>query len=198
MANERTVTKKDVFTTGEAADLTKLSLQTIIRCFDSGKIKGYRVPGSRFRRMPRESLIAFMRENGIPIPETLLAPAKIRVLIVDDDEALLEMLNDYLGEIEEFELETARTGFDAGAKTLSFLPDVILLDIMLPDINGRDVLRTIKADPKTSHIRIIAISGMIEQDKISDLYESGVDLYLQKPFDLAELVETVRKMSGGG
>ena len=125
-----------------------------------------------------------MRDNKLPLPESLEAPARTRVLIVDDDEALLEMLIDYLGEIDDFELEVARTGFDAGAKTLSFLPDVILLDIMLPDINGREVLRSIKSNPNTAHMKVIAISGMIEQDKISELYDAGVEQYLQKPFDL--------------
>ena len=187
--------KKAVFTTGEAAEICNLSLPTIIRCFDSGRIQGYHVPGSRFRRIPRESLVNFMRENRLPLPEGLEAPTRARVLIVDDDEALLEMLVDYLGEIDDFELEVARTGFDAGAKTLSFLPDVILLDIMLPDINGREVLRSIKSNPNTSHMKVIAISGMIEQDKISALYDAGIELYLQKPFDLQELVSTIRKLA---
>ena len=197
MVNDTVLAKKSVFTTGQAATLCKLSLQTIIRCFDSGKINGYRVPGSRFRRIPRESLVRFMQENNIPIPEQLSAPPRTRVLIVDDDEALLDMLSEYLGENKELELEVARTGFDAGAKTLSFLPDIILLDIMLPDINGREVLRSIKSIPMTSKTKVIAISGMIEKDKIAELYENGIELYVPKPFDLAELSETVKRIAAG-
>ena len=195
MGSETVLEKKSVFTTGEVAGLCKLSLQTIIRCFDTGRITGYRVPGSRFRRIPRESLLKFMRENDIPIPEGLEASLKTRVLIVDDDEELLEMLHEYLGEVEEFELEVARTGFDAGAKTLSFMPDVILLDIMLPDINGKDVLRSIKSNAKTSRIKVVAVSGMIEQDKIKELYDCGIELYVPKPFDLGELVQTVKRIA---
>lgn len=186
---------KLVFTTGEVAELCKLSLHTIIRCFDGDRLQGYRVPGSRFRRIPRESLLKFMEENNIPIPEELRAPSKTRVLIVDDDEPLLEMLHEYFSEVEEFELEVARTGFDAGAKTLSFMPDVILLDIMLPDINGKDVLRSIKSNAKTSRIRVVAVSGMIEQEKIKELYDCGIELYVPKPFDLSELVQTVKRIA---
>src|SRR5438105_10233465 len=74
---------KTVFTTGEAADVCKVSQQTIIRCFDSGRLKGFRVPGSRFRRIPREALIAFMRDNNIPIDA--LESGKYKILVVDDD-----------------------------------------------------------------------------------------------------------------
>src|SRR5262245_3996374 len=57
---------KTVYTTGEAAKICKVSQQTIIRCFDNGQLKGFRVPGSRFRRIPREALYKFMKDNGIP------------------------------------------------------------------------------------------------------------------------------------
>jgi excisionase family DNA binding protein len=62
-------TLQEVFSTGEAAKLCKVSQQTIIRCFDSGQLQGFRAQGNRFRRIPRESLILFMTEQGIPVPE---------------------------------------------------------------------------------------------------------------------------------
>src|SRR5271155_3637971 len=74
---------KTVFTTGEAADICKVSQQTIIRCFDSGRLRGFRVPGSRFRRIPRDALVQFIKENGIP-PDALDS-GKFKILVVDDD-----------------------------------------------------------------------------------------------------------------
>ena len=85
---------KTVFTTGEAAKICKVSQQTIIRCFDSGQLKGFRVPGSRFRRIPRDQLFCFMRDNGIPTDA--LESGKRKVLIVDDDAELVELISDVL------------------------------------------------------------------------------------------------------
>ena len=93
---------KTVFTTGEAAKICKVSQQTIIRCFDSGQLKGFRVPGSRFRRIPREQLYAFMRDNGIPTDA--LESGKRKALIVDDDQELVELIRDVLESDGRFEV----------------------------------------------------------------------------------------------
>ena len=128
---------KRIFTTGEAAAICKVSQQTIIRCFDSGRLTGFRVPGSKFRRIPREELIRFMRANGIPLDP--LEGERRRVLIVDDDQAVLELLVDIIQRDGRFEIKTASNGYDAGLLTESFRPSLILLDYMLPDLNGNVV-----------------------------------------------------------
>ena len=79
---------KELFTTGEAANICQVSQQTIIRCFDAGRLEGFRVPGSRFRRIPRESLIKFMKANSIPLDG--LESGKKKVLIVDDDTEIVD------------------------------------------------------------------------------------------------------------
>ena len=91
---------KTVFTTGEAAKICKVSQQTIIRCFDNGQLKGFRVPGSRFRRIPRESLFKFMKDNGIPTDG--LETGKRKVLLVDDEPELLELMNKALSDDGRF------------------------------------------------------------------------------------------------
>src|SRR3954465_2910255 len=106
---------KTVFTTREAAEICKVSQQTIIRCFDSGRLKGFRVPGSRFRRIPREALVAFMRDNGIP-PDALDS-GKRKVLVVDDDPEIVELFVDVLDRDGRFEVKTASTRYDAGMLT---------------------------------------------------------------------------------
>ena len=85
---------KTVFTTGEAAEICKVSQQTIIRCFDSGRLHGFRVPGSKFRRIPREELLRFMKANNIPLE--ILEGTRKRVLVVDDDPEILEIFVDLL------------------------------------------------------------------------------------------------------
>ena len=128
---------KTVFTTGEAAKICKVSQQTIIRCFDNGSLKGFRVPGSRFRRIPREQLFAFMKENGIPTDA--LESGDRKVLVVDDDVELVELLVDVFERDGRFEVKTANNGFDAGMLVREFRPDLVVLDVMLPDINGKEV-----------------------------------------------------------
>jgi excisionase family DNA binding protein len=178
---------KTVFTTGEAAKICKVSQQTIIRCFDNGQLKGFRVPGSRFRRIPREALYKFMKDNGIPTDA--LESGKRKVLLVDDDPDLVEMMTKVLEDDGRFEVRVAGNGFDAGMMVKEYRPDLIVLDVMLPDINGKEVCMRVRADNTLEDVRIICISGMIEDDKISELREAGADDFLHKPFEIEELIE---------
>lgn len=177
---------KNVYTTGEVAGICKVSQQTVIRCFDSGRLKGFRVPGSKFRRIPRDCLLQFMKENGIPLDS--LESGKKRVLVVDDDEAIVEMLVELLERDGRFEVRTARSGYDAGLSTHEFRPDVIILDFKLPDINGNVVCRTLRSNPAFEHIKIIIISGVVDKDEIDELMTAGADDFLQKPFQIDELL----------
>lgn len=186
------VAVKGVYTTGEVADICKVSQQTVIRCFDNGRLKGFRVPGSRFRRIPHESLVQFMKENGIPLEN--LDSGKKRVLVVDDDEAILEMLAELLERDGRFEVRVARGGYEAGLSTQEFQPDCIVLDYKLPDIDGNRVCKTIRANPAFSDMRIILISGVADPDEINELLASGADDFLRKPFQIDELISRILKL----
>jgi excisionase family DNA binding protein len=178
---------KTVFTTGEAAKICKVSQQTIIRCFDSGQLKGFRVPGSRFRRIPRDVLYKFMRDNGIPTDA--LESGKRKALLVDDDEELVELIRDVLEADGRFEVRVANNGFDAGMMVKEYHPDIIVLDVMLPDINGKEVCQRVRSDSSLDDVKIICISGMVEQDKIRELKDSGANEFMQKPFEIEALVD---------
>jgi excisionase family DNA binding protein len=178
---------KTVFTTGEAAKICKVSQQTIIRCFDNGQLKGFRVPGSRFRRIPREALYKFMKDNGIPTDA--LESGKRKVLLVDDDADLVTLMTKFLEEDGRFEVKIAGNGFDAGMMVKEYRPDIIVLDVMLPDINGKEVCHRVRADTTLEDVRILCISGMIEEDKIQELRLSGADEFLHKPFDIENLID---------
>jgi excisionase family DNA binding protein len=183
---------KTVFTTGEAADICKVSQQTIIRCFDSGRLKGFRVPGSRFRRIPRDALVAFMKDNGIPTDN--LDSGKRKVLVVDDDPEIVELFVDVLDRDGRFEVKTANTGYDAGMLTQEFLPELIILDYMLPDVNGNVVCRTLRQRPEFEHTKIIIVSGVVNQDEINDLLKSGADDFVKKPFDIEKLIQRIGEL----
>jgi two-component system, OmpR family, response regulator len=183
---------KTVFTTGEAADVCKVSQQTIIRCFDSGRLKGFRVPGSRFRRIPRDALIQFMKDNGIP-PDNLES-GKTKVLVVDDDPEIVELFVDVLERDGRFEVRTADTGYTAGIVTQEFRPDLILLDYMLPDVNGNVVCQTLRAREEFNTTKIIIVSGVVNQDEINDLLKSGADEFIKKPFNIEKVIERIGQL----
>ena len=182
-------TTKTVFTTGEAAKICKVSQQTIIRCFDNGSLKGFRVPGSRFRRIPRDQLFSFMRDNGISTDA--LENGKKKLLIVDDEQDLVELMSDAFARDGRFDIRTANNGFDAGMQVKEFRPDMVVLDVMLPDINGKEVCQRVRSDKALDSVRIICISGMIEPEKVNDLRASGADDFMQKPFTVDRLIERV-------
>ena len=187
---------KRIFTTGEAAEICKVSQQTIIRCFDSGRLTGFRVPGSKFRRIPREELVRFMRTNNIPLDP--LEGERRRVLIVDDDHAVLELLVDIIQRDGRFELKTASTGYDAGLLTEQFRPHMILLDYMLPDLNGNIVCQRVRSNPTLADTRIIFISGVVRPDEIKTLMGAGADDFVKKPFDVDALIARMSELLGMG
>jgi excisionase family DNA binding protein len=180
---------KDLFTTGEAAEICKVSQQTIIRCFDAGRLEGFRVPGSKFRRIPRQSLVKFMRENSIPLDA--LESGKRKVLVVDDDHEIVEVIVDALTRDGRFDVKTASSGYEAGIATQRFRPEVILLDYMLPDVNGNVVCQTIRKNPDFESIKIIIVSGVVKQDEINQLLKSGAEGFVKKPFSVTELIDKI-------
>ena len=183
---------KDLYTTGEAAEICRVSQQTIIRCFDAGRLEGFRVPGSRFRRIPRQSLVKFMKENKIPLDA--IESGKRKVLIVDDDAEIIELIVDVLERDGRFETKTASSGYEAGMSTEKFRPELILLDYMLPDVNGNIVCQAIKSNPEFENIKIIIVSGVVKQDEISQLLKSGAEDFIRKPFDVTELTNKITEV----
>jgi len=193
MAQERRLRRKAVYTTGEAAEICRLSQQTIIRCFDNGQLKGFRVPGSRFRRIPRRNLIEFMKVNDIPLEG--MGDDRTRVLVVDDDPDVVELFIDVLSSDPRFEVATAQTGYDAGVMTQQFSPDVVVLDYMLPDINGNVVCKTIRQNPELSHIKILIVSGMADPAEIEKLMGAGADDFIKKPFNIEKVVARIVELA---
>lgn len=185
---------KRIFTTGEAAQVCKVSQQTIIRCFDAGRLGGFRVPGSKFRRIPRAELIKFMMDNEIPIAPLENGPR--RVLVVDDDRQILEVFTDLLGRDPRFQLQTAGTGYDAGVLVESFKPHMVVLDYMLPDINGNHVCKRIREAENTRDTKVIVVSGVVNQAEIDTLMKAGADEFVKKPFNVQHLMSRISSLLG--
>ncbi len=135
-----------------------------------------------------------MKNNQIPLDQ--LDSGKKRVLVVDDDEAIVEMFTDLLDRDGRFEVQTCTTGYDAGILTEQFRPDVLLLDFKLPDVNGSAVCKSIRSNSKYEHIRIIIISGVADPDEVEELLLAGADDFIRKPFDINEVISRMVDLVG--
>jgi len=130
-----------------------------------------------------------MKANNIPLDN--LHSGKRKVLIVDDDAEIVELIVDVLDRDGRFDVKTAASGYDAGVMTQQFRPDLILLDYMLPDVNGNIVCQTIRKNPEFENIKIIIVSGVVKQDEIDQLLKSGAEDFVKKPFNIAELTDKI-------
>jgi DNA-binding response OmpR family regulator len=130
-----------------------------------------------------------MKENNIPLDA--LESGKKKVLVVDDDDEIIELIVDVLVRDGRFDIETASSGYDAGVLTQQFRPDLILLDYMLPDVNGNIVCQTIRKNPEFESIKIIIVSGVVKQEEIDHLLKSGAEDFIRKPFDIGEFTDKI-------
>ena len=181
---------KDVLTTGEVARICKVAPRTVTKWFDSGQLHGYRIPGSKDRRIPVTQLIRFMRQNNMPL-DGMLHFTKTRILIVDDESDIVEMLRDLLSQQTTYDVQVARNGFEAGLAAEKIRPHVILLDINLGDINGKDVCKTIRMNPELQMTKVVAMSGQLTDDEAKALLTQGFEGFLKKPFTVQQVIQAI-------
>lgn len=182
--------EKKGFTTGEVADLCHVTIPTVIKWIESKELEGFKIPGSKNRRITRDNLIKFMNKHNIPIDE--LQKKRARILAVDDEEAILEVFKGIFT-ADSFDVRCVSRGFDAGIAK-EFKPDVILLDIFLPDMDGYTVCNYIRNMPEMKNVKILAISGNIETEKLNELTKKDFDDILAKPFNNDILMDKVKKL----
>jgi CheY-like chemotaxis protein len=182
---------------------------TIIRRFDSGHIKGYRVPGSRFRRIPKDTILRYAAEHHLPVydieelcmPKSPTPPPELpgvregRALIVEDDRHLGDIVEKLLT-ADGWEVRIARNGFDAAFMALTFRPKLVLMDILLPGLDGREACREIRAERRLDGVKILAMTALKDDKSKAEIFAAGADAYLSKPFDLKTLRETVAELTG--
>ena len=181
--------QKDVLTTGEVASICNVAPRTVSKWFDSGQLHGYRIPGSKDRRIPLNALIKFMKQHQIPTDG--LQSGQTRVLIVDADQQIVDVLKKVLAEQANYEVRTASSGFGAGIECEKFRPHVLLLDAHLADADPVELCRSIKASADLQLTRIIAMSSRLTDGQAHQLKTKGFDGYLKKPFQTRQVIETV-------
>lgn len=181
---------KDVLTTGEVARICKVAPRTVTKWFDSGQLRGYRIPGSKDRRIPVSQLVRFMKVNNMPL-DGILHFNKTRVLIVDDEAGIIEMLRDLLAKEANYEVQTCQNGFEAGILAEKIKPHVILLDIHLGQVSGQEVCKAVRMNPDLQMTKVLAMSGQITDAEAAVLLQSGFDGFLKKPFTITQVIEAI-------
>jgi excisionase family DNA binding protein len=187
---------EDVLTVFKASKHCNVSAKTIINWIESGHIEAYKTVGGH-RRIKKSDLEAFMKKQGIPIPEEDQAGERIRILVVDDDPIIVETIVQALEEDEhDYEVISASDGFEAGLQVNHFKPHLLILDIMMPDIKGYEVCKRIKGDVETKDTKIIVLSAYLDEEKFRKMEEYGADVCFSKPLPLPQLKEEVARLLG--
>lgn len=184
---ETDVRREGVLTTGQVAEICHVAPRTVSKWFDSGELKGYRVPGSKDRRIPVDDLIRFMRRHGMPLG--VLDSGKTRILVVDGDGQRAESLVSSLAGHESCEAEAAASAFGAGIAGSRFVPHVILVDVAIKGLRREDLSNTPSDAPDLAHVKVVAMTS--EAHKTEELMEQGFDACLVRPCGSREVLGIV-------
>lgn len=183
---------RDYLSPNDVAKLLKVSPITVRQWATRGLIEASTTAGGH-RRFTLEAVRRFASDRGIVLPREAGGPVQ-RVLVVDDDRQLnrflVELVNAWSRRMNaEIRVESAYDGFEAGAKVHTFDPDVVLLDLMMPGVDGFEVCRRLKEDTNTCHMRVVAMTGYYTPERVQKILATGADRFLRKPFSNAEVIE---------
>jgi CheY-like chemotaxis protein len=175
------------YTTHDIARFCDVYPSSVINWINSGKLKSYSTPGGH-HRMLREDVILLLESMRIPLPEELAA-RPMRLLIVDDDAEVTRILvRAFARHAETFTTEVCHSGVEALIRIGQAPPDLVILDLILPKMDGLQVCRVLKAKVETRDIKIIAISGRKPPFNEKKPSEAKIDAFFRKPLELSELL----------
>jgi excisionase family DNA binding protein len=186
MTRGRTQPVKDTYSTHDVAKICCVTPTTVIRWIEDGLIPAFKTVGGH-RRVRREDLEKVCRDRNIPF-NVPTGTEVGRILVVDDEPVVLELVRDVLKELShKFEVEVAKDAFDAGRLVVSFRPQLIFLDLMMPGVDGFEVCARLKKDPATTNTEVIAITGYYTENNMERILNAGASACLKKPLDVLEV-----------
>jgi excisionase family DNA binding protein len=183
---------RKVFTTGQVAKICKVAPRTVSKWFDSGRLRGYRIPGSQDRRIPREHLIRFLKEHGMPLGE-LEEEGWHKILIIGAEKLFIDRVKELLPEDEDFKFELAASGFEAGIQAESFHPDTIIVDLAMGRSEGLQIAQNLRRNTQYEETLIIAMA-LEDEASPEGLLNYGFNEVFKKPFDVALLSERINTL----
>ncbi len=184
-------------TTGDIAAYCEVSNAAVLKWIDAGKLPVFTTPGGHYRVL-RNDFRYFLLRHGMFVDDGFFGKShsRKRILIVDDEPTVVTFIESALRLMGAYELATATDGFDAGQQVIAFEPDLIILDIMLPGMDGFEVCTRVKTDPATAHVKILAVTGFATEENIQRMLHAGADDYLGKPLKMQDLREKVEHLLG--
>src|SRR5437763_1781525 len=183
---------KTIFTTGQVAKICKVAPRTVSKWFDSGKLRGYRIPGSQDRRIPRDQLIRFLNENSMPLG-ALEEEGWHKILVIGAEKLFVDRVKELLPEDDDYKYEVANSGFEAGTAAQSFHPDTIIIDLALGRSEALQIAQNLRRNASYEQTLIIALASEDEAAP-ETLANFGFNDHYKKPFDVALLAERIRTL----
>lgn len=182
-----------VFTTGQIAKMCKVAPRTVNKWFDSGRLKGYRIPGSRDRRIPKVYLIKFLKEHGIPLGD-LEDEVTAKILVVAQDQVLIDNIKQELPLERSFKTAIANSAFDAGIQAEGFHPDAVVVDFSIGRTEAAKICTHLRKNPDFSDVILIVLWP--NDGSAVDVDRTQINETFKKPFDAALLAERLRALIG--
>jgi excisionase family DNA binding protein len=181
------------FTTFEVARLCGVFHTTVINWVNKGKLKARVTPGGH-RRIPISELVVFMKKYDMPVPADIEDPHK-QVLVLDDEPMMTKLIEKGFGKHKDrYAVSVANNPVDALVMIGKRLPHLLVVDLLMPVMDGFQVCQILKSNPATKDMKIVAISGKKLSSAQQDFLAKNCDRFLQKPFDLPDLVAEVDKL----
>lgn len=184
---------KKVFTTGQAAKICQVAPRTVSKWFDSGRLRGFLVPGSQARRIPREELIRLLKDHGMPLGN-LETEGLHKILVIGAEQLFVDRLKEFLPEDDDFKHEVVKDGFEAGITAEDLHPNTIIIDLAMGREQALLLATNLRKYPAYEKTLIIALANEDER-KPETLPPHGFTDVFKKPFDVELLALRIREFA---
>jgi excisionase family DNA binding protein len=181
----------NVLTTGDVARICNVAPRTVSKWFDSGQLKGYRIPGSKDRRIPVNELVRFMKMNNMPLRG--LATGKTRVLVVDSNRKMAQDLAQQLKIKGDYDIQVVHSNFENGLVAQKFSPHVLIISLIAQGIDAEAICKSIRNDNDLQAMKILAVAGHLGPSECQALMQKGFDDFIEDASDVAEVIKRVEQ-----
>ena len=181
-------------TTGQVAAYCHVSHVTVLKWIKEGRLKAYTIPSGHYR-IQKQDFHEFLVKHKMPVDEAFFAEEAVKVLVVDDQAKTYELVTSAFG---EYRFASAANGFEAGLQLTSFQPDLLILNLDTPGVDGPEICQSVKTNPKTKRTKILVLAKSAEEKAATEALACGAEGYLVKPLQVEELKQKVQSLMGRG